>query len=328
MAQRALLEPADPRAPRRLITSLVEPDRVIQTNRDLSSNSGKRRSVWFFIAKNKFLSIADLGYLEFSDTDQARLGDLELYFDNWRAEYYRKYVHLEKGSKHLFIKQISRFDDGYRHKLRRKLAPLDGVLWDLKIELTIDPKKTMRLSDGYALLTKGWNRLNSWLKRRFGEFESFQCREIQKSGRLHLHVLISGVKWIEQGELSDLWASYGCGPVVYIKRVHSRNNVKMSAYVMKYVNKSLRIENKRYSSLLFASNKRLFSMNRACQNTVQVGIEPREKQGFAYVGSVPETVLAGYCDERAISLAPYMILEVEQGDLYGFPELFGTGEGG
>jgi hypothetical protein len=201
------------------------------------------------------------------------------------------------------------------------------MLWDLKIELTIDPKKTMRLSDGYSLMTKGWNRLNSWLKRRFGEFATFQCREIQKSGRLHTHVLISGIKWIEQSELSDLWASYGCGKIVYIKRVHSRNNLRMSAYVMKYVNKSLSSADKLYSALLFASNKRLFSMNRSCQNMVRLDRAPKEKQGFQYVGTVAEAELRGYCDEKGISLVPMFSIDVERADLYEFPQIFG-GEGG
>lgn len=329
-------DPRIPGPPRRQFTSLVQPSRVIQTNPDLNSESGKRRSVWFFLAKNRFRTIADLGNLEFSALEQMKLRDLEIYFDNWRAGYRDRYVHLEKEQRHLFIRQYSRFDSSYRKKLRRKLAPLDNVLWDLKIELTIDPKKTMRLADGYALLFKGLNRFNSWLKRRFGqkvngkfypaEFMMFACREIQKSGRLHPHILISGIKWIEQNELSDLWDSYGCGKIVYIKRVHSRNNLKMSAYVMKYVNKSLRIENKRYSSLLFASNRRLFSMNGSCQKMVRLPAA-KENQGFKYVGTVAENELLNYCDERGLNLAPFMSIDVDRADLYEFPNIFG-GEGG
>ena len=311
--------------------SLVEPKRLIQTNRSFGSNLGKGRDLNFFLANHKFKTISDLGNLEFSELEQSKLRDLEIFFDNWRSHYFQRYVHLERNedSKHIFIKQHSRFDESYRSHLRRKLHLLDNMLWDLKIELTIDPKKCMRLEDEFYLLRKGWNRLNSWLKRRF-EVESypfFDVLEIQKSGRPHLHVLISGVKWIEQSELSDLWDSYGCGKIVYIKRVHSRNNLKMSAYVMKYVNKTLNQADRRFAALLFASNRRLFSMSRGCQNMVNVGRVKKENQGFSYVGSVAEGEIRAYCDERAVELSDFMVFDVDRVDLYEFPILFGCEAG-
>lgn len=322
-----------PYRPRRRFPSFIESNRVIQTNGDLHSDFKKNRSLWFFLAKNRFETIGDLGILEFSPVEQQKLRDLQVYFDNWRAGYFHRFVHLVRDSEHVFIKENSRFDGSYRSYLRRKLKNLDFMLWDLKIELTIDPKKCMRLVDEFRLIRRGWNRLNSWLKRRFGhkeggkfvpaEFAFFDVLEIQKSGRPHLHVLISGLKWIEQSELSDLWDSYGCGPVVYIKRVHSRNNLKMSAYVMKYVNKTLNQADKLFSALLFASNRRLFSMNKASQKMANAGRSPHENKGFVYVGSVAEVHLRAYCDERALELAPFMFFDVDRADLYEFSFLFG-----
>jgi hypothetical protein len=303
--------------------SLVKAKRLIQTNGDLGWNFGKRRSSWFFLANKYFKRVRDLGIL-----DQRDLVPLCEYFDRWRESYARKYVHLVKGEEHLFIKQYSRFDEDYRLFLRQKLRFLNMMVWNLKIELTIDPKKTMRYADGFFLLKKGWNRLRSWLRRRYGDFDYFQVMEIQKSGRPHLHVLLSGVHWIDHAELSDTWSSYGCGEIVYLKQVDSANQIRMSAYVLKYVNKTLRQEDKAYSAVLFASNRRLFSMSGGCQSMVNVGRVPKQKQGYEFQGSVYQRHLVEFCDSKAVQIEPFMRIQVETEDFYRFPELFGVSSEG
>jgi hypothetical protein len=303
--------------------SLVNARRVIQTNGDFDVVFKKRRSSWFFLANAYFKRIRDLGVLDPND-----LLPLEEYFDRWRESYFKKYVHLVKGKEHLFIKQYSRFDDDYRLFLKRRLRLLNFMVWNLKIELTIDPKKTMRYSDGFFLLKKGWNRLNSWLKRRYGDFDYFMVLEIQKSGRPHLHVLLSGVKWVDHAELSNVWSSYGCGEIVYLKRVDSENSIKMSSYVLKYVNKTLNQSDKAFSAVLFASNKRLFSMSRGCQGLVNCGRVPHQKQGYEFAGSVSQSDLELFCDEKAVEISPFFRVTVETEDYYEFPTLFGVDLGG
>jgi len=299
--------------------SLVSSFRVIQTNGDLGIFSKKRRSSWFYLANSVFKRIRDLGFLE-----RKRLEELVVYFNRWRESYRKKYVHLERSDNlHVFIKQYSRFDWDYKRSLRRKLRLLNHVLWDLKIELTIDPKKCMRYSDEFFLLQKGWNRLNSWLKRRFGEFLYFKVLEITKKGRPHFHILISGIKWIDQKELSDLWDSYGCGKIVYIKKVFGRNRLKMCAYVMKYVNKTLRKSDKLFSAVLFASNKRLFAMSKGCQAIVNAGKKPRFKKGFVFAGSILEQYLIEFCNERYVELEPFIVIEANFDDYREFPLVFG-----
>ncbi|MDM7920586.1 MAG: hypothetical protein QUS12_15705, partial [Methanosarcina sp.] len=279
----------------------------------------KRRSTWFFLANKHFKRIRDLGVLTPGD-----LAPLETYYDCWREAYAQKYVHLARAQEHLFIKQYSRFDGDYRLLLKQKLRLLNFMVWNLKIELTIDPKKTMRYSDGFYLLKKGWNRLRSWLRRRYGDFDYFQVMEIQKSGRPHLHVLLSGIHWIDHSELSGVWSSYGCGEIVYLKQVDSGNQIKMSSYVLKYVNKTLKAEDKAFSAVLFASNKRLFSMSQGCQDLVNVGRAPTQKQGYEFQGSVYQRHLAEFCDEKAVQIEPFMRIEVQTEDIYRFPELFGV----
>jgi hypothetical protein len=264
-----------------------------------------------------------LGVLE-----EKKLSLLETYFENWRVGYRKKYVRLMRNDDvWVFIKQYSRFDDDYRLFLRRKLKLLNFMLWDLKIELTIDPKKCMRYADEFYLLQKGWNRLNSWLRRRFGEFAYFKVLEITKAGRPHFHVLLSGIRWISQEKLSELWDSYGCGKIVYVKRVDSRNNVKMCAYVMKYVNKTLRNEDRRYSAVLFASNKRVFAMSKGCQNLINAVKLPKEPKGFEFKGSVSNRELIEFCDERGVEIEAFMTIRAETSDYYEFPLLFGINNG-
>lgn len=302
--------------------SLVSSYRVIQT-RGKRVLFEKRRSFWFYLAKERFFKISDLGVLDFNE-----LNKLVVYFDKWREAYRKKYVHLERDDgKHVFIKQYSRFDEDYRQFLRRKLRLLNFMLWDLKIELTVDPKKFIRLADEFYFMNRAWNKLRSWLYKRFGHFEYFKVLEITKAGRPHFHILISGIKWIDQKELSDKWASYGGGKIAYIKRVFGRNKLKICAYVMKYVNKTLRKSDKLFSALLFASNRRLFSMSRGCQNMINAGKMPKIKKGFVFVGSVLEQHLIEYCDEKWINLEPFMVITPNFEDYWEFPLIFGVDDG-
>ena len=295
-----------------------------QIGLDLGLFGKKRRSSWFFFANSSFKRIRDLGVLE-----EKKLDLLQIYYESWRAGYWHKYVHLSKENTHLFIKQYSRFDLDYRQFLRRKLRLLNNVVWDLKIELTVDPKKCMQYHTEFELLQKGWNRLNSWIRRRYGEFLYFKVLEIGKEGhRPHFHVLLSGVKWIDQSELSDLWESYGCGKIVYVKSVNNRNRVKMCSYVLKYVNKSINSENKSYSAVLFASNKRLFAMSKGCQNMVNVGKVHRENKGFVFEGSVSESELIEYCNFKGVEIEAFMRIEVQTEDYYEFPTLLGVLDSG
>jgi len=307
--------------------SLVTLRGLIQSKPFLYSESQKRRSSWFFLANSCIKTIGDLGNLE---REREKFSYLERFFENWRESYSHKFVSLSKGDTRVFIKQYSRFDGEYRVPLRRKLKSLDGVQWDLKLELTIDPKRCMQYVHGFHLLARGWNRLNSFLKDKFRDYLNgkddprivfdpsassilnFKVLEITKAGRGHFHILISGITWIDQGYLSELWSSYGCGEIVYVKRVDSQNNLKASSYVMKYVNKTLSESDKRYSSVLFAGNRRVFSMSRTCQMLIPSARSP--PKGFTYEGSVLACGLKSYCLEKNVVFAPYIRLDVDLSD--------------
>jgi hypothetical protein len=287
----------------------------------------KRRSFWFYLAKQRFLGILDSGSGFPVEAQIPQLLSVEDCFDAWRSSYSNRFVCLSKGLKNIYIRQYSRFDSDYRSFLRSKLRMLDFMIWDLKIELTIDPKNFWHLNSEFRLLLKGWNRLRSWLRRRYGDFEFLRVLEIQKSGRPHLHVLISGINYVPQEDLSKIWQKYGLGEVVYIRSVYNRENVRATAYVLKYVNKTLRNSEKRYSALLFSSNKRVFGISRGCQNMIHVDRGDRE-HGYVYCGSVSESDLVAFCDEKGIELKPFLVVVHDPSDPYEFPKLFGMDPGG
>jgi hypothetical protein len=305
------------------VSLVKDPLRVIQTNDDSGSFGKKRRSTWYYLAQSSFNRMRDLGKLE-SD----RLLELEKYFDRWREIQIQKHVRLEGSEDWLFIKCCSRFDESYRSKIRDSLRKLDRLGWDLKIELTIDPKRFMRYSDEFFFLKNGWNRLRSWLIRRYGSFDFFDVMEIQKSGRPHYHILLRGVKWIDQGELSDLWDSYGCGKIVYLKSINPRNNVKMSSYVLKYVNKTLNQADKRFAAVLFASNRRLFSLSRNVQISLHAGEVAPQHQGYEFNGSVPSNLVRSYCREHDIEGSDKVWIKKSDPDVCDWKDLFGLEEAG
>jgi len=290
----------------------------------------KRRSVWFYFARDSFAKISDLG------RDNLELGKVLFYFDKWREDYRDKYVRLVKGDVFVFIKEFSRFDRGYKRKLKRKMEKLNFVRFDLKVELTLDPKRFFTLKDEFDVINRGWNRLRSWFLKCFGKFDFLRVLEVTKKGRPHLHVLFSFhedfAKRKFQSRSYDFWSKFnrdlyrvwGLGRV-RTKRIFNRNNLKIVAYVLKYVNKTLNwsdLKNKVFSALLFASNKRLFAISKNLQKLLLT--KKNEKKGFEFAFSVSLGMLLAFCKERGIFLGDYLYLKIQLRDLYEFPLLFGV----
>ena len=277
----------------------------------------KRRSYWFYIARSTLKRVVDLGQ------KNLKLGGVIYCYVQWRSSQANKYIRLIRRDEILFIKQYCRFDPDYRSLLRKRMGMLDFMIWDLKIELTLDPKKFFNVWDEFRFMGKAWNKLRSWLYRRYGRFEYFWCREIHESGRPHLHILISGIHWISQAELSDVWQKYGGGHRVWVRRIQNRDSIKASRYAMKYLNKALDPKDPKYPALLFASNTRMFGMSRGCQNMVNVFKVKKDPQGFEYAGSILKSSLEVYCRETGIKLVDIIKIKLmSYQQIRDFPEIF------
>jgi hypothetical protein len=219
----------------------------------------------------------------------------------------------------------------------RKMRNVD---WSLKLEITLDPKQFMTLDNEFIMLPRIWNNVNRWLNHTFGDLEFLRIMEITKKGRPHLHILIvfHDEKWNRYfrsmrrndkqrrfqafyHEFKDVVSRNG-GGWVWVRPI--QDNLKLINYVMKYVNKSISGENnKKYSALLFASNKRLFSVSRG----LRVFSDPkRPKQGYSYVGCVNALELKSYCQSKDIPFGFNVDLEkVDYEDFYKYPLLFNSG---
>lgn len=79
-----------------------------------------------------------------------------------------------------------------------------------------------------------------------------------------------------------------------------------------------------YGALLFASNKRLFSISSGLRSFVEKKkIMPKpESEKYEYVGSCAEVELLQFCNEKGIKMRDFMLIEVEISDYYEFPLLF------
>lgn len=291
-------------------TSLDSSNRIIQTRK-------KKRSFWFYYANSEIKKIIDFN-------NEIDLSNVIYSFEQWIENYKSCYVHLSKENTHVFIKCINRFTKQYKKKLQKRLKKLDDIKWDLKIELTIDPNKFMKLFDEYIYITKAFNKLRSYLLKKYGHFDFLRVLEVTKKGRPHLHILISGIRWIPHKELSALWEKYGCGKIVCIKRIKERNNIRTCRYVLKYVEKTLNMnvnECKIFSSLLFATNKRLFGLSRRLQNIISKKTT-KIRLGFIYENVVYESDLKTYVIYKNLIMKDYIIIEATAQDYYEFPFLF------
>lgn len=298
----------------------------------------RARSPFFNLAKTELEHVMDLG------VDSMDLRLVELHFQHWLEHYHNRFVHLSNGEREIFLKSINRFTEDYRRSLKARMHRLKDIDWAIKIEITLDPKRFMGLYDEFVYLPKLWNTINRWLERTYGDHEFLRIMEITKKGRPHLHILLAfhDPKWQKYfrsmsrrdknkrfqafyGELKDV-SERNNGGFVWVKPIHGE--IRIVNYVMKYVNKSINFEgitkedvqNHVYGALLFATNRRLFSVSHG----LRAFSKPKnESQGFSYLGSVPSSELKSFCVERDIPFGFSVSFDSDLVDPYRFPLLFG-----
>jgi hypothetical protein len=265
------------------------------------------------------LARAALGRVADCGREKLDLRLVKMHFGNW-DEHYRsgRFVRLSKEDEYLFIRAVNRFSEDYKRRLRKKLWPLRLVEWDLKLELTLDPARFMRLIEEFAFVDKAWGKTRSWLYKRYGHFEFLKVLEVQKKGRPHLHILISGISYVPHEDLYAIWQKYG-GGYVWIRPIG--RSIDAVSYVLKYVNKTILGEDKTYAALLFASNKRMFSMSQGLRDTLGVRRQSR-KQGYVFRGTVEESEVRAFCDEEKVPYEDFVKAKLTTEVLYQYPQLF------
>ena len=229
-----------------------------------------------------------------------------------------RFVCLRLGDEYIYIRCYNRFQEPYRRALKRRLIPLRRVPFTVKIELTIDPKQFIWFYDEIGFLARAWNKLRSALWKRYGPFEFLCILEFQRSGRPHLHILIKGFRFVPHSWIAELWKGYG-GGFVWIMSVQ-RGRINAVKYVLKYVTKSFSGVNPLYGAILFASNKRLFSMSRGLGS--MLGTKKSEKKGYEFLGLVSAWVLIEYCEENNLFLGDYLIVVPSFKEKLWYPNMF------
>jgi hypothetical protein len=294
-----------------------QPSSLEYSNR--ASVTSRRRSQEYYLAKQALSQIADCG------SKKLDLRFLIIHFENWMEKYLiGKFVKLVKDDEYLFIRCVNRFMEDYKRVLWKKMKLLQYVNWDLKIDLTLDPKRFMRLEDELIFVGKAWAKLRSWLLKRYGRFEFLCVLEVQKSGRPHLHVLISGIPYISHSDLSEIWQKYG-GGYVWTKSINS--NVNALWYVLKYVNKTILGRDKVYASILFASNKRMFSMSQNLLAKLNIRRNYQSK-GWVFDGTVDEFNLKIFCQEEKVVFDDFIKVKITFRMMYEHPLIFDSWDNG
>jgi len=303
------------------ISSPKSPSPLLEYSKRVSVTFEKprrKRSMSFYLAREALLLVADGG--------RAKL-DLEVivvHFENWMARYTSgRFIKLVKEGKWLFFRCVNRFMKAYKRKIWNKMRFLDKIEWHLKIEFTVDPKRFMLLEHEFRFVSRGWSRLRSWMLKKYGKFEFLKVLEVQKSGRPHLHVLISGILYIDHRGLSEIWRKYG-GGFVWIKSVIG--NINAIWYVLKYVNKTILGNDRVYSALLFASNCRMFSMSQGLMGLLNVK-RYRKSKGWTFEGTVSEGILREFCDGEDLPFSDCVSVDVLDKYSYDYPLLCGYSEG-
>lgn len=263
----------------------------------------RQRSKWFNYAHSAFSRIPDAGRTELD------FRSIPQFFSNWFYSYgVHKFAHLrplDPTKKHLYIRMYVRFMDEYREILKKKFAWLHYVKFTKMMSFTVDPHRFFHLHDEFKAVVAGWHKMAAWLRKKYGPFFYMRVLEFQKSGRPHLHILAVLPEYVDYGKMHELWdKKYDIGVQCQFDDIRENKKGDGLSYVLKYVTKSIvnaseSTENI-YSSLLFASNMRLFSMSdvrRAMDQDPGVRLDikdPRATATFEYAGSICESFLKPY----------------------------------
>lgn len=100
------------------------------------------------------------------------------------------------------------------------------------LTLTVDPSRHVDREVAHADIGAAWNRLRTFLQRRYGDFSYVWVREETDAGWPHLHVIVS--RYLPQQDIAAAWDRTGMGRVVDIQSVNAR---KAGHYLAKYLAK-------------------------------------------------------------------------------------------
>ena len=139
-----------------------------------------------------------------------------------------------------------------------------------------------------------------------------------------MHVLISGIPYVPQSDLTEIWQKYG-GGYVWIKSINS--NINALWYVLKYVNKTILGKNKVYSSILFAANKRMFSMSQNLWTLLNIK-RNYASRGWKFDGTVDEFSLKVFCREENVDFDDFVRVKVTFQHIHEYPLLFDAWDSG
>jgi len=217
---------------------------------------------------------------------------------------------LDPSKKDFYIRMYVRFMDEYREMLKQKFAWLHYVKFTKMMSFTVDPSRFFHLHDEFKAVVAGWHKMAAWLRKTYGPFFYVRVLEFQKSGRPHLHVIAVLPEYVDYGKMQQLWdKKYDIGVQCRFDDIRENKKGDGLSYVLKYVTKSIvnveKMENI-YSSLLFASNMRLFSMSdvrRSMDAAPDVMLDKKDLRAtatFEYVGAVYESQLKEFFEDGIV----------------------------
>lgn len=125
----------------------------------------------------------------------------------------------------------------YKHAIRKSAEHFKLRRF---LTLTLDPKKLREGDDAVEHLRTSFNKLRTYLRRKFDEKISYICvLEFQKPkgnnpGLPHLHILVD--RYIEQSWIKHAWSTLGGGEHVDIRLVDLH---RVSRYLSKYLTKEM-----------------------------------------------------------------------------------------
>jgi len=107
------------------------------------------------------------------------------------------------------------------------------------VTLTVNPKLYGSPREAFEQTRRKIGALTQHVRRNHGPMEYLRVLEVTKKGWPHYH-LVARMPYVQQSELSTVWAEHTGAPIVDIRKI--RKNKDVFFYVVKYLSKQAYIE--------------------------------------------------------------------------------------
>lgn len=206
---------------------------------------------------------------------------------------FSRFNEIKKEQEYMYRDYVTRFDEEYKDELRAKFQSLERFDNFVEVEITVDMKRFTSIGEACSKLNESFDKVKRALNEKVGRnLDYLRCLEVygDKTETInpHLHILFFGIKYLVQKDyIIEKVKKYGLGENINVSSGRELEEKDAVSYAVKHAtggatkksedgevyfetengDRATKGGDLRYCSLIWATNKRTWSVSRSLLNT-------------------------------------------------------------